>query len=777
MIPRMKSMRSALRAALLLLLSLPTGVFAQETAGNDAAPRGILLGVVLDAETRTPLAGANVAVVSAGRGASSDTEGRFRITALPVGSCALRVSYLGYRTHTATDVVIRSAAATSVTIALQPDAIRGNEVIVRAGYFQETGDAGVSAVSLSPEEIRREAGTGGDISRIIVALPSVAKGNDTRNDLVVRGGSPIENTFFVDGIEIPNINHYPQYGASGGAIGILNINAISDVDFSAGGFAARYGDRLSSVMSISLREGSREAAAARADLHFMGAGVQAEGPLPGADASWFLSARRSWLDFLLTTFSSEVPSAMPVYGDVHAKFVWHLTGGHTLSLLDIYAGDASSNEREDARENGDASFGHLNSTQNTAGLAWTWVWGEHGYSNTTIAHNAQRFDQGYASVASGALLQRNASSEDALRLRSTHVWRVSAAHSLEAGLEAAFSRSALDAEYGATAAIPAVAMRSTYRDTRFAVWLGSAWKPHPAFTLNSGLRADHAAGQGIGSFSPRVSLRWDASPVSSVTLAAGVYRQILPAVLRRQHEANRDLPSPEALHLVAGYSLLLQEHMRALLEVYAKEYRSMPLDPAEPRGFVLDDLARTLDYFGAHGPLLASGRARAIGAEFSVQKKLVSDLYGTVSLSAGRAEYRAIDGVWRARACDNPFSAALMGGYKFSRDWEASVRWILAGGAPFTPFDVAASIAAGEGVLDAAQTSAERLPAYHSLNLRVDKRFFFDRSTLTCWLAVWNLYGRENIPFYQWDASARQAVAPTLWSNSALPVFGVEYDF
>ena len=118
-----------------------------------------------------------------------------------------------------------------------------------------------------------------------------------------------------------------------------------------------------------------------------------------------------------------------------------------------------------------------------------------------------------------------------------------------------------------------------------------------------------------------------------------------------------------------------------------------------------------------------------------------------------------------------------MGGYTFSRDWEASIRWMYAGGAPYTPFDDAASMAAGEGVLSASRVNAERLPAYHSLNLRVDKRFFFERSTLTCWLAVWNLYGRENIPFYQWDTSVRRPVAPNLWSNSALPVFGVEFEF
>ncbi|MBL0174303.1 MAG: TonB-dependent receptor [Ignavibacteria bacterium] len=746
------------------------------------SPQGGIAGSVTDAETRAPLVGANVTLPRLQRGATTDADGRFRIDGVPVGSHTARVTYIGYQPNVTTDIIVRSARVTTMEAALAPGALRGAEVVVQAAAFERESDVSVSAMSLSAEDIRREAATGGDISRIIAAFPSVAKSNDTRNDLVVRGGSPIENAFFIDNIEIPNINHYPQYGASGGALGIIHVDAIREVDFSAGGFSARYGDRLSSVMNISLREGNREEIDLQADLHFMGAGVQAEGPLPGRAGSWFLSARRSWLDFLLTTFSSEVPSSIPAYGDVHAKVVWHPSEDHTLSLLDIFAADASSNSRDDARETGENSYGQLNSTQNTAGLGWTWLRGTQGYSNTTLAHTAMRFDQWYGSVADGALLMRNASGEDALKLRSMHFWRAGERHSLEAGFDATLTRVTLDAEYGAAPGadgIPAAALRrlGTHSDWRAGAYLQYAWKPAPELSITAGLRADYASRQERSAISPRLSLRWEVSPVSTVSASAGVYLQALPSVLLYQQESNRELPFPRALHAILGYALLLDENTRALAELYAKEYTRLPVDPTQPQFFVLDELALTTDYFNGHAPLSGDGRARSYGLELSVQKKLVEDLYGTVSASFSRSTYRGADGVWRARAYDTRWSAALMGGYRLSRDWECSVRWIFSGGAPYTPFDAAASVAAHRGVPDLQRVYAARLPAYHSLNLRADRRFFFERSTLTAYLAVWNVYGRENVPFYRWNENSNRQEAPNLWSNSPLPVFGLEFEF
>ncbi len=778
---KVSAVRTWMRMVLLAVWGCGMPMYIVDAQNVDAAtvPRGNISGEVYDAETRAPLAGANVAVAGLARGAMCDAAGVFTITDIPVGVYTVKVSYIGYHTQGVPDVVVRSARATRLRVDLAPSALQAAEVVVQAGYFEQESDFAVSSLSLSAEEIRREAGTGGDISRIIASFPSIAKGNDTRNDLVVRGGSPIENAFYVDGIEVPNINHYPQFGASGGAIGIINIDAIADVDFSAGGFSPRYGDRLSSVMNISLREGGSEDVDMQADLHFMGAGVQAEGPLPARAGSWFISARRSWLDFLLSTFSDEVPTSIPVYGDVHAKLVWKPAEGHVVSLLDIFADDASFNNRDDAREAGENSYGRLNSTQNTAGAGWTWVWSAGGYSHTTLAHSSTRFNQWYNATTADTNIFRNTSAEGRTALRSTTVLRLSDRHGIEAGFDVVYTRSALDAVYGNTV-VPSGnggGLTGEHTQWRGGLHLQHTWKVFEALTLATGLRLDHSGANDETTLSPRLSLRWDVDAVTSLTAAAGMYAQTLPEILRAQQAANSSLPSARAVHWILGFSRLLSDDTRLLLEIYLKEYHNMPVDPAAPARFVLDDLAVNSDYFGAHGSLSRDGRARSYGIECSMQKKLVHGIYGTASVSWARSFGRAADGIWRPRVYDNVYSLALLGGWRLSRDWEISTRWILAGGSPYTPFDVQQSIAEGRGVPDADRIHSERLPAYHSLNLRADKRFFFERSTLTTFLAVWNLYGRKNVPFYRWNESSNRVEAPSLWSNSPLPVFGIEYEF
>ncbi|MDH7516296.1 MAG: TonB-dependent receptor [Bacteroidota bacterium] len=743
---------------------------------------GSIAGSVFDADTHTPLVGASVGLVGTPRGTTTDTAGRFLLVNVPVGTHAIRVTYIGYATSVITGIVVRSGRIAEPEIMLKPASIRHNEIVVEGGLFGGGREPSTHSLSLGAEEIRREVGTGGDLSRILNAFPSIAKGNDTRNDLVVRGGSPIENAFFVDGIEIPNINHYPQFGASGGAIGLLNVDAIRDVSFSAGGFPACYGDRLSSVTDIALRKGSTTTTNFQVDLHFSGVGFQGEGPLPGLEGSWFVSARRSYLDVLLRVFSSEELSAMPVYGDVHAKIVIDLPGANEVSILEILSTDASSSTREDAEQTGEPSFGRLNTVQNTAGVGWKKVWGNAAYTSLTLAGTSTSYDQGYRSTVSGETLMENTTRECEWKLRSVNVIRAGETLTLEGGFDARWARVDLDAEYAGDIVrigdpSPSISLAGVFAEFRGGVFAQSRWRVIEGWSLIPSVRFDYEEMTGRTEVSPRLSLRWEPSPVSLLSLSGGVYRQALPVILTHQHEANRFLASPRATHIVAGFSHMFAPDTRFMIEVYDKRYANLPMDPARPSLCVLDELSLTMDYFIGHGPLVSHGRGYSRGIEMSIQKKTVQGMFGTVSASLSRSRYLGLDGAWRDRSYDNRFSFAIIGGYAPGREWEFGVRWLYADGAPFTPFDEAASRAAGAGVLDGGRVNACRLPDYHSLNIRADKRFFFRRSTLTLFLAIWNVYARKNVPFYRWNIVSERTETPNLWSNNPLPVFGIEYEF
>jgi len=238
---------------------------------------GTISGQVTDAESHAPLIGASVVIEGTPWGAAVDGQGRFAITGVPVGGYTIVFSSLSYRPLAKTDIIVRPGRISFVDVALHLQPIRLKGTQVRAAYFADPPAPATSSIGFTAEELRRTPGAAGDISRMIFGLPSVAKINDIINSLVVRGGNPIENAFYLDNIEIPNINHFPIPGSTGGPIGLLNVDFIEDVQFSAGGFPVEYGDRLSSVMDITFREGNREEIDVQLDANIAGFGFVAEG--------------------------------------------------------------------------------------------------------------------------------------------------------------------------------------------------------------------------------------------------------------------------------------------------------------------------------------------------------------------------------------------------------------------------------------------------------------------------------------------------------------------
>jgi hypothetical protein len=258
-----------------------------------------------------------------------------------------------------------------------------HEITVTAGYFSDTKQRSTSTTSFSNEEIRRAAGSAGDVSRIVSGLPSIARVNDQVNGLVVRGGNPVENGFYVDNIAIPNINHYPVQGSSSGALALLNVDFIKDVNFYSGGFSPMYGNRLSSVMDINFRDGNRDEYDFQADFSMAGFGLIAEGPLPGSKNSWMLSARHSYLDLIDRYFDI---GAVPTYGDIQGKATFNLSAGSSLTLLGVWGDDKSGWDRDKSLELGDSSYGYHDALNSALGFNWFKAWGANGYPHQIRHH-------------------------------------------------------------------------------------------------------------------------------------------------------------------------------------------------------------------------------------------------------------------------------------------------------------------------------------------------------------------------------------------------------
>ena len=359
---------------------------------------------------------------------------------MPVGLHRLQVVLAGYEPAILHDVVVRSNRITTVAVALD-EAVGVREVVeVTPDYFSGVEEEAVSTVSFSFEEIRRSPGAAGDVSRMLQMLPSTGIQTDQRNDLIVRGGSPVENLTVVDNIEIPSINHFSTQGASGGVIGMLDTDLIADVSFSAGGFSAEHGDRLSSVMVVTQREGNRSEFDGEISASMAGAGVLLEGPLAFGRGAWVLSARRSFLDLIADAIGTG--GVVPQYSNVQGMATLDVGPTHRIRLLGLGGFDAFHEDDRDGEIIADTR-------QYVGGANWRWLWSGDGYAETSLAYTRSAYRVSVTDAPAGAmrgpLLFDNESREEEVVLRSRWHYRPRTGTALTWGATArrSFSRASV----------------------------------------------------------------------------------------------------------------------------------------------------------------------------------------------------------------------------------------------------------------------------------------------------------------------------------------------
>lgn len=760
-------MKSIIKSLILLILSL-ISIYPQT---------GTIEGITLDKATLTPLIGTNVILLNTTMGASSDAEGRFIIKNVPVGNYTIQFRMIGYTSFTKTDVIVRSSRVTSVSAELSEQALETDQVVVSAGYFRLNDTQPLSIIALSGEEIRRAPGSGGDVSRVLMSLPSLAKVNDQSNSLIVRGGSPLENAFYIDGIEIPNINHFPTQGATGGPIGMINVDLIDDVNFYTGGFSASYGDKLSSILNLKFREGNRNNFDGQLDLSIMGFGGVAEGPI-GKNGSYLFSLRRSYLNYLVKLFDVGTTAA-PSYGDLQGKIVYDLSPKHRLSLITLNGDDHNNPLRSDAEENDMLYYGKQELYQNAGGISWRAIWNNDFYSNTSLGYQATTADEKFYETNTELLVLKNKYTEGSLNFRNLNYLRFSENNSIEFGFDIKQLINKYNNTFGAYTDIAGdstseFSINKKISETKAGAFLSYITRPFSGMTATFGARGDYFTYNKHFNLSPRLALLYQLSDLTSIKFASGIYYQNMPISLLSQSSENKKLKDPFAVHYILGVDHLISEDTKLTLEVYQKDYHDFIVDPSNPSLFLVDEVFYRNGLYFNHGKLTNNGRARSRGVELTIQKKLAREFYGMASASVFKTEYKGEENIWRDRIFDNQFMFSAEGGYKPNNEWEFSARWIYAGGTPFTPFDLNQSVKFKRGIFDMNRINKERYPDYHSMNIRVDKRFHFQNSNLVLYLSVWNVYNRKNVAAYFWNEKENKE--DTIYQWNLLPVFGVEYE-
>lgn len=752
---------------ILTLLCFNKSVLSESIDGRS------IRGKVVDASTREPLIGANVLVVGTTIGAATNINGEFIINGLDVGTYRLRISSIGYTTQVVTDVVVAAGRMTEVMAQLEPTVIDIEGVDIQAEYFRSSTDLPVSAQSLSYEEIRRSPGGQEDVIRAISVLPGVVQVSAGRNDLIVRGGAPSENLYIVDGLEIPNINHFGTQGATGGPLSYIDLDFVRDVTFSTGGFGAKYGDKLSSVMNIQLMDGRTDRIGGKATISATQFGLNAKGPF-SERGTFLFSARRSYLDFI---FKAAGFGFVPEYWDFFGKAVMQLDTQNELNFFMIGALDNVRffNDTEDKRYSNSRILGN-SQNQYVSAFSWRHLLPK-GFLTVTLGRTYVAYDF----LQSDSLLNpifESSSREGETILHVDGVFVPTRGMELSAGVSGKMLR--IEGSLGGSvnpyfpqSPIPASAWETTaFKASAYA----QAAMRFGSLSLLGGARIDYFNMiENSMTISPRATATYYLSPVLSLTLSGGQYHQAPSTIWLVSNPINKRLNNIAVDQIISGVEFLVRPDTRLRLEAFWKSYHDYPANVERP--YLV--MANTGAGFGGgeegfasfgFDPLISEGEGLSRGIEVLVQKKL-SDIpcYGIFSFTYAQTEFTALDGIERNGTFDQRIILNLSGGYKPSEDWDLSLKLRFGTGLPYTPFRA-------DGQPDFTRYNSERLPFFHALDIRADKRWEFSGWSLITYIDIQNVYNRKNIQGYRWDYRNNE-VESNSGAIGILPTIGVSAEF
>jgi len=766
---------TVLAAALLAVVPAAASLRAQEPEG----PRGAVAGLIMDALTERPIAGADVELAGTDLRTRADASGRYRLENVPPGVYELTVRAIGYMPFVQSNVVVGSGKPYTANVMLNPQAIRLEALEITPSYFRAPEAARTSTQVLGREETRRAPGVQQDIVRAVALLPGVSVTSAGRNDLFVRGGAPFENLFVVDGIQVPNVNHFGSQGSTGGPLSLINIEFVQEASFSAGGYGARYGDRTASFTNIRLREGNGDRLSGELNLSATGFGLIMEGPLPGK-GSFLGSIRRSYLDLI---FRAADFSFVPRYWDFSFKTAHPIGRDNQLSFLLIGALDRVDFNNETADDRFDNSR-ILAPEQNQyfSGLTW-----KHFLSNGTLTLSLGRTFTEFNSEQRDSLGQttfRSLSNEGENTLQADLSLEPGRRTTLTVGAVAHY---ASDLSYDTFIdgffrldenGIPStLTVDTTFSAFRIAGYAEVGQGITSRLSASLGARVTHYAFIDETRLDPRFGVRYAVGSSTALIGSAGRYHQPPSYIWLVGDPANPAALDPiRSDQVVLGVERQLRPDTRLQIEVFYKWYGSYaargfrPQAVLAPAGF--EDVTNDIP-FGLE-PLTSVGTGRSYGVELFLQKKLSAvPLYGLVSLTVAQSEFEALDGVTRPGAYDGRVIANILAGYRFNPAWEVSGKFRLATGLPSTPF-ITEGIYTGR--LDFSRYNAgPRLPLFHALDVRVDRRWSFRSWQLEIYLDIQNIYGRKNVSGYRWNPRDQAPEADE--SLGILPSIGVNVQF
>ena len=729
-------------------------------AFTQAQNTGSLSGRILDLQSQQPLPGATLLLEGTGIGVVTDEEGYFTVNEIPYKSYNVIASFLGYESETLYNVIVKSVGNRPLLFELEEVVETLDEVVIVRSPFRTTRDTPLSTQSFSAVEIETYPGGNNDITKVVQSMPGISPSiGGFRNDIIIRGGAPNETVYYLDGIEIPNINHFSTQGSAGGPVGMINVSFVRDVTLSSSAFGAEYDNPLSGVLAFEQREGNANEFGGNFRFGASEAGITLEGPLfrkdkeRPANTTFLFSVRRSYLQFLFELIGLPI---RPDYWDYQWKIKHEIDKYNSLTFIGIGAIDDFSVKAPDEFDaEQQATLDQvpiIDQRSTTVGLSWKRNYKNgKGFMMTALSTNRlenvfSRYEDN--TTRTGTIFQNDSYEwETKLRYQTTFYsdqWKWSSGFNIQ---QSSYQNNTIFNYYD-------IAYNTTLDFIKYGFFVkGSRKLFNDRMDLTLGLRTDadsFSTGSNLmDNLSPRIAFSYALTENQQWKLnaTAGRYFKIPTyTMLGFQNErslfVNQEASYVRSDHFVAGLEYNVTPSSRFTLEGFVKNYSNYPVSVVD--GVSLANKGGGFEVLG-NEEIVSEGTGQSSGLEFLFQQKLSNNFYGVFAYTYFFSEFTGLDQRSRPSVWDSRHLISFTGGYKLKRNWELSARWRFAGKNPYVPTDLEASLEAyPEIILDYDRLGEVKLNAFNLADIRIDKKWNFEKLSFNFFFEIQNFLGQPN---------------------------------
>lgn len=766
--------------SLALLIVLFTNIKAQLTQ--------TIRGKVFDIDTQEPLFGANIVIKTLDpiQGTTTDFDGDFTLEKISVGRHTIQVTYLGYQTKTLPNLELNASKQLVLNIGIQESVITSDDIIVTGR--KRKGEAinkmtTVSAQEFTVEQAERYAGALNDVARMAQNYAGVQGSDDSRNDIVVRGNSPAGVLYRLDGVDIPNPNHFASLGTAGGPVSILNTNVLGNSDFMTSAFPAEYSNALSGVFDIHLRNGNNQKHEFLGQISFNGFEAGAEGPISKKHKfSYLINYRYSTLGLMKALgVSFGTGAAVPNYQDLFFRFNFPYKKGSvsfwgTGGLSDISFLDSEKDEEDVDLYSGDAEDLRFKSNIGVLGLNHIHRFDKKNYLNTILSFDATQNKTDIDNIDTASLKPQDFYNQVALQgkgaLRIIYNHKFNSKHLIQAGLNNQLKFYSLGdsvlRENDLNYTVLSNSKGSTLLSQAYVQW---QYKINQQLKLNVGLTGQYFALNNTWATEPRIGLKWQAHPKHSLSFGYGYHSKLQPLYLyfketqNAQNEKeflNRNLGFTKSHHLVLAYNWDFLKNTHLKTELYFQYLENVPVESRASSFSVLNFGSDFGEFFP--DTLVNEGTGYNYGIEITIEKYLDKGWYFLSTSSLYQSRYKGSDGIERSTAFNGNYTFNLLGGKEFymfpkkenkkiDLSFLVDAKLTLNGGNRYIPVDVIASKLAGQQVLNFDEAYERKHPDYFRADINIGFKMSFKGLTNKLVFTIQNVSNRKNIFSQSFNAS------------------------